>query len=97
MLKAQFPVEKANQAIRDGSLPRIMQAMMDELRPEAAYFYAEDGLRTAVMVFDLKDPSRIPVVAEPLFMGLNASVEFRPVMNREELQTGIADAMKKLG
>ena len=97
MLKVSLPVEAANRAIKDGSLPRIMGSTMDELRPEAAYFYTERGKRTVVMVFDLKEPSQIPVVAEPFFMGLNADVQFTPVMNAEELKAGIERAMKKLG
>src|SRR5213592_3076943 len=53
MLKVTLPVEAANKAIKDGSLPRIMESTMNELRPESAYFYAENGKRTALMVFDL--------------------------------------------
>jgi hypothetical protein len=41
-------------------------------------------------VFDLKASADIPRIAEPLFMGLSASVEFIPCMNPEELKTGLA-------
>ncbi len=36
--------------------------------PEAAYFLAEDGMRTALIFFDLQEPSQIPAVAEPAFL-----------------------------
>jgi hypothetical protein len=36
-------------------------------------------------VADLKDPSDIPVIAEPLFQLYNAAVEFIPVMNFDDL------------
>ena len=97
MLKASFPVEAANKAIKDGSLPKIIGSTMDELRPESAYFYAENGKRTCVMVFDMKDVSQIPVIAEPFFMGLNADVQFTPVMNADDLKAGLERAVKKLG
>jgi hypothetical protein len=44
------------------------------------------------MVFDLKDPSEIPGIAEPFFMHLNAKVDFCPVMNAEDLQKGLEAA-----
>jgi hypothetical protein len=43
-----------------------------------------------IAVFDLKAASDIPRIAEPLFMGLNASVDFMPCMNAEDLKTGLA-------
>jgi hypothetical protein len=49
------------------------------------------------MVFDMKDASSIPVVAEPFFMGLNADVQFTPVMNADDLKAGLEKAMKRLG
>lgn len=44
--------------------------------------------------FDLDDSARIPVIAEPLFQQLGATVEFIPVMNAEELQRGLAEIAK---
>ncbi len=41
------------------------------------------------MVFDLKDSSDLPRIAEPFFMGLNATVEFTPVMNADDLKAGL--------
>jgi hypothetical protein len=46
------------------------------------------------LVFDLKDPSDIPTIAEPLFMILKAKVEFTPVMNADDLQKGLKAAVK---
>ena len=89
MLKAQLPVEKGNEAIADGTLPKTIEEAMTRLKPEAAYFFAEDGKRTALMIFDMDYVSQIPVVAEPFFVNLNADVDFRPVMNAEDLQKGL--------
>lgn len=90
LLKAQMDTEAANRAIADGSMPEAMGRIMDALQPEAAYFAPIDGKRTALIVFDLKDPSQIPVVSEPFFNVMNAKVEFIPVMTREDLAAGLA-------
>ncbi len=92
LLKVSIPPEAGNAAIMEGRLPQVMQSLMERLQPEAAYFLAEQGRRTALIFFDLKDPSQIPPVAEPLFQGFNASVEFTPVMNAEDLQAGLQAA-----
>lgn len=89
LLKATLEVTAANKAIMDGTLPKLMQATMEKLKPEASYFTAIDGCRTCLIVFDLKDPSEIPVIAEPFFMQLNAKVEFSPVMNADDLKKGL--------
>lgn len=91
MIKLQVPVEAGNDAIKSGKIAEVLGALMSNLQPEAAYFGAEGGKRTAYIFFDLTDPSRIPVIAEPLFQNFNASVEILPVMNLDELQSGLAE------
>ncbi|MBV8253649.1 MAG: hypothetical protein JO154_13660 [Chitinophaga sp.] len=89
LLKATFQVEASNKAVADGTLPKVIQSTMDKLSPEASYFLSVDGCRTAMFVFDLKDPSEIPSIAEPFFQSVNAKVDFCPVMNAEDLQKGL--------
>ena len=90
LIRVTIPVEQGNAAIKDGSLGSIIQAFMAEHKPEAAYFTADGGNRTAYFFTRVSDPSRIPPMAEPFFMGLNAKVEFQPVMNPEDLAKGLA-------
>ncbi len=94
LLKVQMPVEAGNTAIRDGSLPKVIESTLAKLKPEAAYFFADDGKRTMMLFFNLNDTSEIPVIMEPLFMGVNASVELIPVMNVDELKAGLEKASK---
>ena len=68
-------------------------AAMQDLKPEAAYFYPENGKRACLMVFDMKDPSQIPVIAERFFMELNAEVTLTPVMNADDLKKGLEASM----
>ena len=94
MLKVTIPVETGNTAIKDGRLPLTLQNTSERLKPEAAYFFAEDGKRTALFVFDMQDVSQIPPIVEPLFMGMNASLTMVPVMNADDLKKGLAQAAK---
>jgi hypothetical protein len=90
MMKVQLPTADGNRAIKDGSLPEIIGKTLETTKAEAAYFTTMDGLRTMIAVFDLKVTPDIVRIAEPLFMGINATVEFLPCMNAEELKTGLS-------
>jgi hypothetical protein len=90
----QMDVEAGNRAIRDGSWGQAMERLVQQVQPEAAYFTALDGKRTGLIFFDLKEPSQIPVVAEPLFMAVNASIDFSPAMTPEDVQAGLQEAAK---
>ncbi len=90
MMRVTIPVEQGNKALRDGSLPKIVQSALQDLEPEAAYFTTlGGGQRGGFIVFDLKDSSDLPRIAEPFFMALNATVEFTPVMNADDLKAGL--------
>jgi hypothetical protein len=98
VLKFTIPVEAGNATIRDGTLGKTVESILDDLKPEAAYFFPHNGERSGFVVFDLKEPSQIPTIAEPLFIALNAKVEFHPAMNVEDLKkalSGIDKAVKK--
>lgn len=90
MMKVGIPVEKGNTAVRDGSLQRLFESLAKKIQPEAVYFTAIDGKRTALFFFEMKDASEIPGIAELAFVGVNATVEFLPVMSPAELQKGLA-------
>lgn len=92
MLRFTLPVEKGNQAFKDGSLGKMIESLMTKIKPEAAYFGPSNGKRSGMMFFDLAEPSQIVEVAEPLFSNLNAEVEIVPVMNGDDLRKGIAKA-----
>jgi len=86
-----IPVEAGNRAISEGSLPKVIQQVADRWRPEAMYFTASGGTRTAFVVFDMPDSSALPVFAEPFFSQLNAEIQISPVMNPDDLQKGLTE------
>jgi hypothetical protein len=85
----------ANQAITSGRLPRIFQNTTQLIKPETSFFTAENGYRTAIFIFDMKDASKIPMICEPFFTELNARVEFFPGMDVSEMEKGLGEWNKQ--
>ena len=91
LLKVNIPVESGNAAAKAGKLGATIQSILDELKPEAAYFTDNNGQRTGLIFLDMQDASQIPAIAEPWFLAFNASIELHPVMIPDDLaKAGIA-------
>ncbi len=101
LLRVSIPVEAGNAAAKAGTLGTVVEQILADLKPEAAYFFADDnGNRSGSIVFDMKDPSEIPAIAEPWFLAFNAKVSFRPVMSVQDLAKGapaIGTAVQRYG
>lgn len=95
MMIVSLPVESFNAAVKDGSIQGKMKKILDQVKPEAAYFTALNGKRTAVLIIDLVDPSKIPSLAEPWFLTFNASVDLYPVMLPQDLASAGLDGLGK--
>ena len=95
MMVCSLPVEPFNEAVKDGSTGAKMKKIMDAIKPEAAYFTALNGKRTAILIVDLPDPSKIPSLAEPWFLTYNASVDMYPVMLPQDLAGAGLDGLGK--
>jgi len=89
LLRWETGLEATNEALRTGKMAEINQALSASTQPEAQYFSTENGKRTGYVFFDLSDTAKIPMIAEPLFQQVNATVEFIPVMNVDDLQRGL--------
>ena len=101
LLRVSIPPEAGNAAAGNGTLGTTIEQILAALKPEAVFFYADDnGNRAGSIVFDIKDASQIPSVAEPWFMAFNATVSLRPVMTPQDLAKAgpsIAKAAKQYG
>jgi len=95
IMLAQFPIEPFNTATRNGTVGAKMKQILDELKPEAAYFTERDGRRGGIFVVDVKSASDIPRLAEPWFLSFNAEVEFRIAMTPEDLAHADLNALGK--
>jgi hypothetical protein len=89
MMRWTVPVERGNESVIDGTMPKTIEWLLKELKPESAYFFPEGGERSGLVVFDMVNPSQIVEIAERLFEALDAAVEFSPVMNRDDLMKGL--------
>ncbi len=100
LFRASWDIEAGNKLARDGTLGATVQSILEELKPEAAYFLVDKGKRTAFLIVNMDDASQLPAVAEPWFLTGNASVEFTPIMLAEDLARAgpaIEQAVKKYG
>ena len=84
LFKISIPVEAGNVAARSGF--KAIQTILEQQKPEAAYFTAEGGQRTGFIVIDMKDAAELSAIAEFWFLALNASVEVTLVMVPADLQ-----------
>ena len=86
LISCRFPTEKANADIKDGSFRQNLQSILEELKPEAAYFTDMDGARGGTFIINMDDASQLPAMAEPLSHGLGATIKVQLVMTPEGLQ-----------
>ena len=98
MIDFRLPLEPFNSLVKSGTAGQKIQKILEDIKPEAVYFSARNGQRGGTIIVDLADSSRIPSVAEPLFLTFNASVEFHVVMGPDDLaRAGLDELGKKWG
>jgi len=99
LVKVSLPVEAGNTAAKKDGF-KVIQRILEEQKPEAAYFVADNGKRTAILIVNMEDASELPAIAEPWFQALHAAVEATPAMVPADLQKAgpaIAKIVKKYG
>jgi hypothetical protein len=95
LIHAKFPHEPFNTLVRSGKAGEVIQKVLAEIKPEAVYFTEYGGRRGSIFIVDISEASRIPSIAEPLFLNFNADVEFHPVMVPDELTRAGLDQIGK--
>ena len=95
LLRVTIPHETFNAAVRDGSVGRKLNTILQDMKPEATYFMEFDGRRCAILIVDLPNASGIPALAEPWFLTFNADVQFHPVMSADDLAKAGLEALGK--
>ena len=94
----ECPLEPFNTLVRKGTAGPIIKKILDEIKPEAAYFGEREGKRGGILIVDVAKPSDVPRLAEPLFLNFDAKVEFRVCMKPEDLaQADLEGLGKKWG
>ena len=85
LVKFNIPTVAGNEAIKNGAIPGKLKEILDELKPEAAYFAEENGERTGYLFLEMAEPSDLPRIAEPLFHAFHARLTARPAMTLADL------------
>jgi len=98
LLQISMPTEAANKFLMgDPNALKKFEDWIASLHAEAAYFTANDmGERSGFFVIDLKDPSKIPVIAEPVFAMFNGRVKFRPLMTWDDAKKGLQEVQQAI-
>ncbi len=95
IVHVSLPVEKFNQALRDGTAAKKMTQILEDTKPEAAYFCAKDGKRGGYLVVNMQSTAEMPRYAEPWFINFDATVEFLPCMLPEDLRKANLDEIAR--
>jgi hypothetical protein len=95
LLRVTIPHEPFNTFVKNGSASAKMKRILDELKPEAAYFTEFDGHRCGLLILQMEHSSQIPSIAEPWFLTFNADCHFHTVMLPEDLAKSGLEALGK--
>lgn len=100
MVKFAIPVNAGNELVASGKIGQHFQSLMEDFKPEAAYFYPDNGQRAGFLVVNVNDSSDLARVTECFWFGLHADISVTPVMNAEDLTKaldGIEGIVKRYG
>ncbi|WP_261985180.1 panthothenate synthetase [Pseudomonas arsenicoxydans] len=85
-MMVECPNEPFNSLIKAGTAGQVIERILASIKPEAAYFTEQDGMRGGIFLVDVNEPSDIPALAEPFFLNFNASCKFRIMLSAQDLQ-----------
>ncbi len=98
LLTVEFPPEPFNSLVRSGKVGGIIGRILEESKPETAYFTEHEGKRGGIFIVNVHSPSDIPAFAEPFYLNFQANCTFRILMTPEDLQkAGLEELGKKWG
>jgi hypothetical protein len=82
MVKATIPNEAGNEMVRSGpAMKDLIERVMGDVKPEAAYFSVAEGQRTLFLVVNIDKSEEMVRIAEPLWLGLECDVDVYPCMS----------------
>ncbi len=92
LVKTTMDTQIANELVKSGEM-KIVNQIIEQQKPEAVYFYEDQGVRSQILIVNIDDPSELPAIAEPWWQNFGGTVEFHPAMVPADLEK----AMQSLG
>jgi hypothetical protein len=100
MVKFRIPTESGTAALKSGRIGQLLPQLLEELKPEAAYFYPEDGLRSGHFIVDASDGKDVLSICERFWFALGGEAQMIPVMTPQDIQSALGsidEISKKYG
>jgi hypothetical protein len=92
MVKFRIPTAGGNNDLKAGKLDKVIPQLMEDLKPEAAYFYPDQGLRAGHFIVQMDESSQVLEITERVWYAFGGDVEMTPVMSAEDIQKAIPSA-----
>jgi hypothetical protein len=96
LMNVTLPHHTFNAAVKNGTAGKKIAKILDAIKPEAVYFTEQNGKRGAVLIVNVPNDAKVPMLAEPWFLTFEAEVELRIVMSPEDLAHSGLDKLGKL-
>lgn len=84
LITARISNDAYRNLVSNGKLMERLNRLMEEIKPEA-FFFAANGKRTNYIIIDADNPTELPSVAEALYLGMDAEVEFEPILTPDDI------------
>ena len=96
ILTVTLPHESFNALIKKGTIGNVINDIMGELKPEAAYFSLNEGKRSIFLVVNVDNAGDYVKYAEPFFLKFNADIKYDIVITPEEIKnSGLEEIGKR--
>lgn len=89
MMTFTIPVERGNEAAKDGTILQAIETLIEATNAEASYFTLIDGQRAGYIIFEETDQARLTELNEPMFAALDAAIDTVPVLTLDDLKRGL--------
>ncbi len=89
MMKFTIPVERGNEAVKDGTIERAIANLVEATNAEATYFTMINGERGGYIFFEEDDQAQLTRYNESMFAALDAAIEIVPVLSLDDLKRGL--------
>jgi hypothetical protein len=86
LVRATISVAAGNDQKVNPLMQGRLQAVLTWIDPEQYFFVIEGGKRCIYLVVSVKGTHEVPKIAEALWVGLNAEVEFLPAINQADFE-----------